>query len=158
MSTATPSGRASAPALTEGDCLDQPEFHRRYEAMPPGIKAELVDGIVHMPSPVSEDHGDYLSDMVFWLASYAAGTPGVKASGELTTILGRRSEPQPDATLRIRPEFGGQTSRDRSYVRGAPELVVEIARTSLPFDLGPKRDDYERAGVREYLVRALDPD
>ena len=38
------------------------------------------------------------------------------------------------------------------------ELIVEVARSSRRIDLGPKKDQYERAGVREYLVVALDPD
>jgi Uma2 family endonuclease len=43
-------------------------------------------------------------------------------------------------------------------VAGAPELVVEVAQSSRPIDLGAKRADYERAGVREYLVVTRDPD
>ena len=58
----------------------------------------------------------------------------------------------------IRPELGGQTRREQGYLAGGPELVVEIARSSRKIDLGPKYRDYERAGVLEYLVVALDPD
>jgi hypothetical protein len=43
-------------------------------------------------------------------------------------------------------------------VRGVPELLVEVSHTTRYTDLGPKLDDYERAGVREYVVRALAPD
>jgi hypothetical protein len=39
-------------ALMEGQDLDQPTFHALYEAMPPGTRAELIDGVVYMPSPV----------------------------------------------------------------------------------------------------------
>ena len=48
--------------------------------------------------------------------------------------------------------------RGGKYIGGAPELVVEVAKSSRKFDLGAKRDDYERAGVREYIVVTLDPD
>ena len=37
--------------LVEGQRLDQPTFHALYEAMPPGTRAELIDGVVYMPSP-----------------------------------------------------------------------------------------------------------
>jgi Uma2 family endonuclease len=141
-----------------GEHLDQVEFHRRYEAMPPGIKAELIDGVVYMPSPVGNDHGDSQGDAIFWLGYYTTETPGVKSSGELTTILGSRSEPQPDAVLRIRREFGGRTVSEGGYLRGVPELVVEISKATRYVDLGPKLKDYGRAGVTEYVVRALDPD
>ena len=41
---------------------------------------------------------------------------------------------------------------------GVPELIAEVSHTSRYTDLGPKFDDYERVGVLEYVVRALDPD
>jgi Uma2 family endonuclease len=158
MSVAKRSTHADALRLVEGEHLDQPEFHRRYEAMPPGTKAELIEGVVYLPSPVGADHGRSHTAVMAWLIPYATETPGVEASIEATTILGRQSEPQPDALLRILPEFGGQTRSVRGYIRGAPELVVEIAQASRFVDLGPKLAGYARAGVREYVVRALDPD
>ena len=39
-----------------------------------------------------------------------------------------------------------------------PELVIEIARSSRSIDLGPKLEEYQAAGVKEYVVFALDPD
>jgi Uma2 family endonuclease len=75
-----------------------------------------------------------------------------------TTILGWKGEPQPDGLLRILPEYGGRTWNEGGYVRGAPELVVEVAKATRYVDLGPKHDDYEQAGVLEYVVRAIDPD
>jgi hypothetical protein len=45
------------PPLVNGQHLDQPAFHERYEAMPPQTRAELVGGVVHMPSPMRLDHG-----------------------------------------------------------------------------------------------------
>jgi Uma2 family endonuclease len=56
------------------------------------------------------------------------------------------------------PECGGRTQADRRFVQGVPELLVEIADTSRYTDLGPKFDDYERVGVLEYVVRAIEPD
>lgn len=144
--------------LVEGDRLDQPTFHALSEAMPPGTRAELIDGVVSMPGPVSESHGDAQVPAIVWLSYYAENTPGMKVSDNASTILGRKSEPQPDALLRILPEYGGQTRVERGYIHGAPEFVVEVAKATRYVDLGPKLADYERAGVLEYLVRALDPD
>ena len=158
MSSATTSRRLATVGLVEGDRLEQPEFHRRYENTPPGLKAELIDGAVYMPSPVSDGHGDGQFPVIIWLGFYVMETPGVKASGEKTVILGRRSEPQPDALMLIRPECGGRTTVEGGYVTGAPELIVEVAKTTRFVDLGPKLADYARAGVPEYLVVALDPD
>jgi len=144
--------------LVEGEHLDQPSFHARYEAMPPGTRAELIGGVVFMPSPVGRAHGQAQVTAIVWLSYYAENTPGVEVLDNATTVLGSKSEPQPDALLRILPECGGQTRTERGYGRGAPELVVEIAKATRYIDLGPKLADYEQAGVLEYVVRALDPD
>lgn len=158
MSAAHPASRSATTGLVEGAHLDQSEFHRRYEATSPGFKAELIHGVVYMPSPVGDEHGITQGHAILWLGCYAAETPGVQACGEVTIILGHRSEPQPDAVLRIVSECGGQTSNEGGFIRGAPELVFEVAKATRYVDLGPKLADCEQAGVREYLVRAFEPD
>ena len=144
--------------LIEGQRLDQPTFHSRYEAMPPGIRAELINGVVSMPSPVGPPHGRANLLTVMWLGFYQANTLGVEALVDTSTALGPKSEPQPDALLRVLGECGGQTRTDRRFVHGVPELLVEVAHATRYTDLGPKFDDYERVGVLEYVVRAIEPD
>jgi Uma2 family endonuclease len=63
------------------------------------------------------------------------------------------NEPQPDALLLIDPTCGGQThiSSD-DFIEGSPELVAEIASSSVSYDLHAKLHVYRRNGVREYLV------
>jgi Uma2 family endonuclease len=73
-------------------------------------------------------------------------------------MLDDLGEPQPDLQLRILPDYGGQSRDEEEYVGGAPELIVEVARSSRYVDLGPKPADCERVGVREYVVVALKPD
>jgi Uma2 family endonuclease len=144
--------------LEAGEQLDQPTFHERYEAMPPETRAELVGGVVYMPSPVSDDHAEPDNDISGWLFQYKLLTPGVRSPNDATVKLDRLGEPQPDCQLRIPAELGGQTSLDEDgYITGAPELVVEIARSSRSYDLNEKKADYERAGVLEYVVVELGP-
>ena len=144
--------------LIEGQRLDQPTFHALYEAMPPGTRAELIGGVVSMPSPVGRAHGRAQIPVIVWLDYYAENTPGVEVLDNATTILGWKSEPQPDVMLRVKPRWGGRTQDQKGFVRGAPELVVEVAKATRYVDLGPKLADYEQAGVVEYIVRALKPD
>ena len=157
MSTATPARRVATGTLIEGDHLDQPEFHRRYEATPPGFRAELIDGVVSIPGRITADHGYAQCVAIGWLSVYVLKTPGVQPSARTTIILGSRSVLEPDAALRIKPECGGQTVVVGDYVHGAPELVIEISDTTRYIDLGPKLVDYGRAGVSEYVVLALNP-
>jgi Uma2 family endonuclease len=144
--------------LVEGQRLDQSTFHAIYESMPPGTRAELIDGVVYMPSPVGLEHGKAHVPVIVWLSYYAENTPGTEATDNATTIIGWKSETQPDGLLRILPEYGGRTWNESGYIHGAPELVVEVAKATRYVDLGPKLDDYQRAGVLEYVVRAIDPD
>jgi Uma2 family endonuclease len=152
MSTIDRPQTETLPPLVPGQRLDRATFHARYEAMPPGTRAELIGGVVYMPSPVSYDHSDVSSNVLHWLGFYRRRTPGVREGDNASVFLDDQGEPQPDAHLRIQPECGGQIRYEGRYIAGAPELVAEVARTSLPIDLGPKRADYERTGVREYMV------
>ena len=111
-----------------------------------------------MPSPLKMRHAELDSLAQFWLKSYQVRTPGTQVLGNASTALDDLSEPQPDAQLRILPDHGGQSTNFGAIVGGAPEFVVEIADTTRRTDLGPKLADYERAGVREYLVVLIDPD
>lgn len=147
---------STMPPLEQGDHLDQKTFHHRYEAMPEHVKAELIGGIVHMPSPLKRRHGRMGSRLIAWLTEYEDETQGVEVYDNTTTILGEESEPQPDAYLLIAPEYGGQTRATADdYVEGAPEFIGEVASSSESIDLHAKRDDYEQAGVKEYFVVAL---
>lgn len=144
------------PPLEDGDHLDQKTFHARYEAMPPQVRAELIGGIVYMSSPMKPPHGRYSTPMYRWLDEYEEATPGTEALPVVTNILGPASEPQPDGCLLILPEYGGQTWEDkRGYLNGPPEWIGEISDTTVSFDLKAKKLDYEKAGVREYMVAAL---
>ncbi|MEW5959744.1 MAG: Uma2 family endonuclease [Chloroflexota bacterium] len=140
--------------LENGDRLTRAEFERRYEAMPHLKKAELVEGVVYMPSPVHfEKHSKPHAQIIGWLVVYHAATPGVDLGDNATVRLDMDNEFQPDALLRLDSALGG-TSRisDDDYIEGSPELIVEIAGSSASYDLHDKLKVYRRNGVQEYVV------
>jgi Uma2 family endonuclease len=149
------------PPLELGDRLTRPEFERRYCSMPSLKKAELIEGIVHIPPrPRFYQHASPHAHLVCCLGIYTSQTPGVIGGDNATVRLDLDNEPQPDALLMITPECGGQAriSGD-DYIEGAPELVAEIASSSASFDAHTKLHVYRRNGVREYLLwRILDKD
>lgn len=145
------STRKPIPPLENGDHLTRDEFERRYEAMPHVKKAELIEGVVYMGSPVSVDHAHPQLKMATWLGTYSAHTPFVLAADNATVRLDLKNEPQPDLFLVIDPKAGGQSTW-RKYVEGAPELVVEIALSSVSNDMHDKLLAYRRNGVKEYIV------
>ena len=150
----TAAAPSSANTLENGDRLTRGEFERRYEARPDIRKAELIEGVVHVPSPTrSASHGRPHAATITWLGSYAASTPGVQVNDNSTVRLDLDNEPQPDAALLIDPGAGGQARlSDDDYIEGAPELIAEIASSSASYDLHDKLHAYRRNGVREYLV------
>src|SRR5688572_24736144 len=158
-------GTASSPIppLRNGDHLTRAEFHRRYEAMGEGVRAELIEGIVYiwsqrdMSSPVSLDrHGTPHLDIGTWIGVYCSRTPGLLRGSDSTVFIDGINEPQPDVLLGIPANAGGRTKlvtrNGRRYVDGAPELVIEIAASTAAIDLNAKLDAYQRNGVGEYLV------
>lgn len=141
------------PELEAGDHLTRREFHRRYEAMPNLKKAELIEGIVYMSSPVRRKHGKFSVQMTLWLATFSITTPGTEVADNTTTILDEDNEPQLDVYLRIEEDYDGQSWPDENdYITGAPELVVEVASSSASYDLHDKKTVYRRNGVKEYIV------
>lgn len=143
-------------ALYSGDHLSQSEFHQRYEQHPEDCKFELINGMVYMASPQRLPHGRYATKLAGILNHYEMHTPGVEAANDSTVVLGPKSEPRPDLLLRVSPELGGNTKTEDDYVCGGPELIIEIAHSTVAIDLHQKKDDYKRYGVAEYLVVCLE--
>ena len=63
-------------------------------------------------------------------------TPAVELGVEPKIRLDNDNEPQPDGVLQI-PEWAGGQSRlgDDDYIEAAPEMIVEIAASSVAIDL-----------------------
>ncbi|MDZ7962736.1 MAG: Uma2 family endonuclease [Aulosira sp. DedQUE10] len=145
---------ALIPHLESGDRLSRHEFERRYQAMPNYKKAELIEGVVYLASPLRfKRHAEPHSNLVGWLWTYRIATPGVNLGIEPTVRLDQDNEPQPDAVLFIDQSLGGQSRlTEDDYIEGAPELVIEIAASSAAYDLHDKKKAYRRNGIQEYIV------
>ncbi|MBM3738453.1 MAG: Uma2 family endonuclease [Acidobacteria bacterium] len=139
------------PVLENGDRMDRDEFVARWDALPWLQHAELIKGVVYLPSPVSASHGEFDFLLGGWLAHYRRRTPGcsgaTNASWELLSSM-----PQPDLALRWLPEYGGKAVHKGRFLAGPPDLIIEICASSRSYDLGPKLALYREAGVREYLA------
>jgi Uma2 family endonuclease len=147
------------PELCAGDVLVRDEFERRYAAMPDLKKAELIEGVVHMGSPVRlVQHGLPHHVWSVWLGFYLLHTKGPFASDNTTVRLDLDNEPQPDLLLCLPSRNGGRTAiASDGYLEGPPELILEITASSASYDLHSKLAVYRRNGVQEYVVhRVLD--
>jgi Uma2 family endonuclease len=162
MSTTTlpvPLPAVKVPPLVDGERLARAEFERRYHATPENVKAELIEGVVYMASPVRwKGHSGSDVRLIGWVAVYQSETPGTECGSNGTVRLSDEDEPQPDCFLFILEEHGGSVriSAD-DYPENAPDLIVEIAGSSASKDLNPKKRTYAKNGVREYIVwRTID--
>jgi len=142
------------PPLDAGDHLSCAEFERRYHLYPEIKKAELVEGMVYIPPPARfTQHSQPHAHMVAWLGLYHAATRGVLGADNATVRLDYENVVQPDALLCLDPALGGRSKiTPDDYLAGPPELVVEVAASSVAYDLGVKRRVYARNGVQEYLA------
>ena len=141
------------PRLHNGDHLDADEFMRRYEAMPEVYKAELIEGVVYiMSSPVrANEHALPQADLLLWLGNYRLYTPGVRAGDNATVRFDQDNVNQPDALLWV--VHGGRSTIDADgYFEGGPELVAEVAASSVSIDRNSKFRVYRDKGVREYVL------
>jgi hypothetical protein len=153
--------RRAIPWLYNGDHLKSAEFERRYEAMPEGTKAELIQGIVFMSPPVRyQSHGKPHSHLNAWLVYYASKTPGLLEYADNATVrLDDANNPQPDLSLLLPRHLGGKAIVDQDdYISGPPALACEIAGSSVNIDLHQKKDTYAASGVFEYLVWRTEED
>jgi Uma2 family endonuclease len=151
--TIRPFHKPVVPPLEAGERLTRHEFERRYEAMPHLKKAELIEGVVYMPSPVRASHSQAHGEIIGWLATYCAATPGIRFGDNATVRLDARNEVQPDVFLCVKAKAGGRSrvSAD-DYIEGAPELIVEVALSGRSYDLREKLCVYRRHEVQEYIV------
>jgi Uma2 family endonuclease len=107
-------------------------------------------------APVSFDHGQDHVVIIFAVTLFAT-LKGIPATGLDTTTFRKTGiqDCQPDVAYYLRerahtiPAGTGIVNLDRYP---APDLVIEIAKTSLLDDLGTKRSLYEELGVAEYWV------
>ncbi|MBD2435319.1 Uma2 family endonuclease [Nostoc sp. FACHB-110] len=142
------------PPLESGDRLTRQEFEHRYHAMPNTKKAELIEGVVYIASPLRfKSHGKPHGNLIIWLGTYKVSTPGVELGDNSTVRLDLDNEVQPDVVLLIDEQLGGQTRiTEDDYIEGAPELIAEVAASSAANDLYDKKRVYRRNGVKEYIV------
>lgn len=150
--TATEStSQTTALPLESGDRLTRAEFERRYRCRPDIKKAELIEGVVYVASPVRFlEHGEPHVFVSHWLSQYRLSHPGTRVGDNATIRMDLDNEPQPDIVMF---RDGGKASiGDDGFLQGAPELVVEIAASSASYDMHDKMHVYRRNGVQEYVV------
>lgn len=158
LADSTKKRHPATPPLESGDRLTRQEFMRRYEAAPESQKAELIEGTVYMAAAVRVPHHGrphgWLGNVI---STYAMQT-GIDFADNSTVELDEENVPQPDYFMFLPAGLGGRAAINaEGYLEGPPDLVAEVAASSVSIDLHGKFRTYERSQVREYFVwRVLD--
>jgi Uma2 family endonuclease len=148
--SAKPLPKGSLPPLESGMRLTSVEFERRY-ALYPDMRAELVEGVVYVASPMRHrPHGRPQAIATTWLGTYEVQRANVETGVTSTVRLDPDNNVQPDAFLRYL--VGNSEETEDQYLAGAPELVCEVTASSASYDTGPKLRAYRRNGVQEYII------
>ena len=130
--------------------LNVDEYHRMAEA---GIfgeedRIELIDGELIDMAPIGQGHAAIVTGLTGALSLACAGRALVSPQNPVR--LDRSSEPQPDfAVLRLRADFYATGERPGP---GDVLLLVEVADSSLNFDLTVKLPLYARASIPEFWI------
>ncbi len=125
------------------------DYHRLGEAgvLRKGDRVELLEGQLVDMSPIGPRHALAI-DLLNRLLPVALGEQAwLRVQNPI--VLDDASEPQPDFAVVRYPWSGYPDAHPRP-----PDilLLIEVADSSLEFDLGAKLELYARAGIREFWV------
>jgi Uma2 family endonuclease len=125
-----------------------------YMQMPIGAPYQYINGrLVDWPSRTPA-HQIALMNFTAAISNYADRTDdeGIFLIGPMETILDDQNSFQPDFVYIA----AGRLEIVKDYVYGPPDLVVEVLwEKNAYYDLRPKKDTYEKYGVKEYII--IDP-
>lgn len=125
-----------------------------YMAMPIGAPYQYINGcLIDWPSRTTT-HQQVLGRLIAAIMNFRDETEneGTFIMGPIETILDESNSFQPDFV------YIAESRKDiiKDYIYGAPDIVFEIlCPTNAYYDLRPKKDIYEKYGVKEYIV--VDP-
>jgi Uma2 family endonuclease len=125
------------------------DYHRLGEAgiLGEGDRVELLEGQLIDMSPIGPRHALAIDVLTRLLLAAIGEKAWIRAQNPI--VLDDASEPQPDFTL-VRWPWNGYP---HEHPRPADILLlIEVADSSLDFDLGAKLELYARAGIREFWV------
>jgi Uma2 family endonuclease len=110
-------------------------------------RVELLEGQLVDMSPIGPRHALAIDALTEFLVLAVAGRAAVRVQNPI--VLDDASEPQPDFALVRRPWHGYPNEHPRP---ADVYLLIEVADSSLEFDLGAKLELYARAGIHEFWV------
>ena len=124
-------------------------FHRMIDAgvIDAESHVELIDGEIFMMLPMGPPQGSYTSKLA---ELFARSLPeSFHCRVQMPIVAGDHSEPEPDIAIVRRREDYYEHAHPTT---GDVALIIEVAQSSLKFDLGRKLHLYASSSIPEYWV------
>ena len=132
--------------------------YRDYRKWPEGERWELIGGIAYGMSPAPRlDHQRVALDLGSRMCEFLRDKACVAYVSPIDVLLPEPGQDDDEADNVVQPDIVVVCDPDKlangRYIRGAPDLVVEILSPStMKKDVSEKFELYERSGVREYWI------
>ncbi len=139
------------PKVAPGDRMTDDEF---FQFAPEDRKAELIGGILVMPSPAYLPHEDRQGFLITVLRAFVRHQRLGIVLGSHTAVHLQNGETYEPDGLFVSAERASIVRREGVF--GAPDLVIELLSPGTAnYDWGIKRRVYAQSGVRELWL--IDP-
>ena len=131
--------------MVAADLMTDEQF---FGYAPDDRKAELINGVLILPSPAADPHEDLNGFLLSVIRTFVEERDlGVVRGAKTPVHLGVGHNYEPDVLFVARSRAG---IVEHDGVFGAPDLVIEILSPGTEhLDRGIKRQTYAQAGVRE---------
>jgi Uma2 family endonuclease len=123
-----------------------------FKMLPEGTRCELIEGIIYMsPAPTTSHQGTLVALTSQFYNLLTKTKKGLVLVSPIDVYLDTKKNAfQPDL---IFISNNNQSIIKEDGIYGTPDLVVEVlSKGTKSFDLGKKKNAYEKAGVKEYWV------
>jgi Uma2 family endonuclease len=128
------------------------EYDKMAEAgiLKPDERVELIEGVIIQMPPIGPEHADSVDIVAEVFGDRLRPRARIRVQNPIE--LADVARPQPDITILRRPDRRARPYRAAHPGREDILLVVEVADTSLAYDLGEKAIMYAQRGVSELWV------
>jgi len=110
-------------------------------------RVELIRGELRMMSPINPPHETALDRLMYWSIDNAPRDKTWLRNQNSLGLVGLESVPQPDLFWVENKDYSQQRPTSADVF-----LIIEVAETSLKYDLGEKAELYARVGIADYWV------
>lgn len=126
-----------------------------FRLLPEGVLCEVIDNVIYMSPAATHEHQRIKRKIMLQMTLHVEkNNLGETFDAPIDVFLDHRNAFQPDIIF-IATENLTNLIPNGGF-NGAPDLVIEILSLSnRQYDLGKKKDAYEKNGVKEYWV--VDP-